>query len=319
MKKLLISLHLLLLITVSYSQNKITAKADRLFESYQYVNAINEYLKIAESKSANEYVFEQLADSYFTIFDMENASKWYAKAIKGAAKPESYFRYAQTLKSFGNYKEADNQMAIFVKLMPNDSRAKEYKANSNYLPKLENNSKLLKEFIYKYVAREYVDTLLHNLINLKWNKDNANSILFYCSTKPLTNHEKFLLNPFKFNIPWGQENSEFLGEMLNYCGKESSDWGTAVYYYKLDVNYNAEWYLNQPKPFRHDVQLFQYNFVPELEDKCINHGEQMRFAAIKIMPTLKFTQSIKLMKGVYENGEWTFVEVKKEEKGCIIF
>jgi outer membrane protein OmpA-like peptidoglycan-associated protein len=142
MKKLLISLHLLLLITVSYSQNKITAKADRLFESYQYVNAINEYLKIAESKSANEYVFEQLADSYFTIFDMQNASKWYAKAIKGAAKPESYFRHAQTLKSFGNYKEADNQMAIFAKLMPNDSRAKEYKNNSNYLLKLENNSKL---------------------------------------------------------------------------------------------------------------------------------------------------------------------------------
>lgn len=142
MKKLFISLHLLFFITVSYSQNKVTAKADQLFESYQYVGAINEYLKIAESKSADEYVFEQLADCYFTIFDMENASKWYAKAISGNAKPESYFRYAQTLKSFGKYKEADQQMAIFAKLMPNDSRAKEYKSNSNYLPKLENSSKL---------------------------------------------------------------------------------------------------------------------------------------------------------------------------------
>jgi len=142
MKKLLISLNLLLFLTVSYSQNKITSKADNLFNSFQYVNAINEYLKIAESKSADQYVFEQLADCYFTIFDMENASKWYAKAIDGTAKPETHFRYAQTLKSFGKYKEADQQMDIFAKLLPNDSRAKEHKTNSNYLPKLENSSKL---------------------------------------------------------------------------------------------------------------------------------------------------------------------------------
>lgn len=142
MKKLLITLNLLLFITVSYSQNKITAKADRLFNSYQYVNAINEYLKIAESSDADQYVFEQIADCYYTVFDMNNASKWYAKAIKGNAKPESYFRYAQTLKSFGKYKEANYQMAVFAKLLPNDSRAKEYKINSNYLPKLENSSKL---------------------------------------------------------------------------------------------------------------------------------------------------------------------------------
>jgi len=113
MKKLLISLNLLLFLTVSYSQNKITSKADNLFNSFQYVNAINEYLKIAESKSADQYVFEQLADCYFTIFDMENASKWYAKAIDGTAKPETHFRYAQTLKSFGKYKEADQQMRYF--------------------------------------------------------------------------------------------------------------------------------------------------------------------------------------------------------------
>ena len=142
MKKLLITLNLLLLITFSYSQNKITSKADKLFESYQYTSAINEYLKIAESKSADEYVFEQLADCYFTIFDMENASKWYGQAIGKNAKPETYFRYAQALKTFGKYKEADKQMNVFVKLMPNDNRAKEYKSNADFIPKLKSISKM---------------------------------------------------------------------------------------------------------------------------------------------------------------------------------
>lgn len=133
---------MLLLITISYSQNKITSKADKLFESYQYVRAINEYLKIAESKYADEYVFAQIADCYFTIFDVENASKWYAKAIGRNAKPETYFRFAQVLKSCGKYKEANKQMDVFAKLLPNDERAKEYKLNSNYISTLGNIAKM---------------------------------------------------------------------------------------------------------------------------------------------------------------------------------
>ena len=144
MKKIITLFSLALVFTANYAQNKSTEKADKLFDSYQYVTAIDEYLKLAESKNANTYIFARLADSYYNIFNTEAASKWYSKAVesKSSLDSEIYYRYAQTLKSFGKYKEANIQMDTFSKLAPNDSRAKEYKLNPNYIPSLTNKTKL---------------------------------------------------------------------------------------------------------------------------------------------------------------------------------
>jgi outer membrane protein OmpA-like peptidoglycan-associated protein/tetratricopeptide (TPR) repeat protein len=141
-KKIYITFTLIVSLATSYGQNSATAKADKLFESLQYVAAKDEYLKLAESKNANTYVYTQLAESYYNVFDSENASKWYAKAVKGKADAETYFRYAQTLKVLGNYQEANKQMDIFAKMSPKDERAKEHLANPNYIPSLSSTTKL---------------------------------------------------------------------------------------------------------------------------------------------------------------------------------
>lgn len=141
-KKTYITISMFLFLAVGYGQISATAKADKLFDSYQYVAAIDEYLKLAENKNANEYIYTQLAESYYNVFDSENASKWFAKAVKGKATAETYYRYAQTLKILGKYQEANRQMDVFAKLMPKDERAKEHLANPNYIPSLTKNSKL---------------------------------------------------------------------------------------------------------------------------------------------------------------------------------
>jgi outer membrane protein OmpA-like peptidoglycan-associated protein/tetratricopeptide (TPR) repeat protein len=143
MKKIYIKLSMLLFLTISFGQEKFTAKADKLFDSYQYVGAIEEYLKIAESSNTNEYVFKQLGDSYYAIFNTAEASKWYAKAVETKkSAPETYYRYAQTLKGIGNYKEANKQMDVFSNLLPNDARSKEHKSNPNYIPSLVDKTKM---------------------------------------------------------------------------------------------------------------------------------------------------------------------------------
>jgi outer membrane protein OmpA-like peptidoglycan-associated protein/tetratricopeptide (TPR) repeat protein len=144
MNKIITIVCLFLVFQINFAQDKNTAKADALFESYQYVGAIEEYLKVADSKNATSYVYAKLGDSYYNIFNPEEAAKWYAKAVEGKSKadPEVYFRYAQTLKSLGNYKEANVQMDVFYKIIPNDSRAKEYKENPNYIPSLNNQTKM---------------------------------------------------------------------------------------------------------------------------------------------------------------------------------
>lgn len=129
-------------LTLSYAQNKHTEKADRLFNTYQYVDAAAEYLTVAKSKNADSYVYKQLADSYYIIYNMEEAAKWYAKAIEQKQDSETYYKFAQALKSQGKYQEANLQMDQFAALASNDQRAKDYKQKPNYLPTLQKQKNL---------------------------------------------------------------------------------------------------------------------------------------------------------------------------------
>jgi len=174
MKNSYITFSLLLIFTISYGQNKSTEKADKLFNSYQYVSAINEYLKLAESREANQYVYNQLADSYYIVFNSSEAIKWYKKTVETKAQPETYYRYAQSLKGNKNYKEANKQMDIFASMLPNDPRAIEHKLNPNYVPRL-----IEKERLFDVVATD---------INSKGQSDfgamlSNDNILYFVSTR----------------------------------------------------------------------------------------------------------------------------------------
>lgn len=138
MKKTYITLGLILLSGIAVSQTATVKKADQLFESYQYVGAIDSYLQVINNKQGNQYVYQKLADSYYNIYNMPEAAKWYEKAIQETTNPETFFKYAQALKSLGNYTEANIQMNKFLTLSPNDVRAKEFKNNQNYKTTLDN-------------------------------------------------------------------------------------------------------------------------------------------------------------------------------------
>lgn len=141
MKKIYITVGLLMMLQ-GYSQTKETKKADDLAAGYQYTKAIGEYLKLADANKADAYVYKQLADSYYTIFNMDEAAKWYAKATEQNQDAETYYRYATALKTQGRYKEANKQMDKFGMLAPNDERAADHKANPDYIPALSSKNKL---------------------------------------------------------------------------------------------------------------------------------------------------------------------------------
>ena len=124
------------------AQNKDTKVADKLFDRYEYVDAANEYLKLTQNGKGDTYVFKQLADSYYSIFNTKEAVKWYAKAVAQKQDAETYYKYAQMLKSEGNYAESDKQMKQFASMVPNDQRAKAFTSNPNYLPTLKGQTKL---------------------------------------------------------------------------------------------------------------------------------------------------------------------------------
>lgn len=135
-------LHHILLLSLALTgacltaQNKDTADADKLYNRLEYVDAADAYLKLVDKGKGDGYVYRQLAESYYNVFNSKEAVKWYAKAVESQQDAETHFHYAQMLKAEGQYEKANAQMSKFAQLAPNDRRAQEFKADPNYLPKL---------------------------------------------------------------------------------------------------------------------------------------------------------------------------------------
>lgn len=136
MKNNYIVLGFALIISNLTAQNKQTQKADKLFHRLEYVEAVNEYLKLADNAKGDAYVYKQLGDTYYYMYNPTQAIKWYQRIITDQKDPEVYFRYAQMLKGNGQYEEANKQMVQFAQLAPNDQRAKVFISDPNYLPSL---------------------------------------------------------------------------------------------------------------------------------------------------------------------------------------
>ena len=132
---------LLLSIAGLQAQNKDTKEADNLFDRLEYVDAAKAYTKLVEKNKADGYVYKQLADSYYHVFNSQQAVLWYAKAVESAQDAETHFRYAQMLKAEGDTKVAAQQMATFAKMQPNDARAKAFKNNPEYTNQLKSQAK----------------------------------------------------------------------------------------------------------------------------------------------------------------------------------
>ncbi|WP_178986527.1 OmpA family protein [Winogradskyella helgolandensis] len=118
------------------AQNKDTKKADKQFAQYEFVKAAESYSKLVDNGKADAYVYGQLAESYYNIFNTEAAERWYAKALETSDNPEMVYKYSQMLKANGKYDESNKQMDKFATLRPSDDRATAYRKNPDYLPKI---------------------------------------------------------------------------------------------------------------------------------------------------------------------------------------
>ena len=142
MKKYILLLFLSISSFSFWAQNKETKAADKLFESYDYGEAAKAYLSLVEKGNTEGYVAKQLAESYYYMHNTVAAEQWYAKAIATKQDAETYYKFAQSLKSNGKYMQADAQMKTFAGLVPDDQRAKLFLKNPNYLAELLKKEKL---------------------------------------------------------------------------------------------------------------------------------------------------------------------------------
>lgn len=118
------------------AQNKDTKKADKQYSRFEFVDAAESYNDLIDSGKGDAYVYRQLADCYYNIFNTVEAERWYAKVLENESDAEAVYRYSQMLKANGKYDASNVQMEKFASLRPSDHRATSFKKNPNYLPKI---------------------------------------------------------------------------------------------------------------------------------------------------------------------------------------
>jgi len=178
MKKIFLILSFVFVSTISVkAQDSQTAWADKLFKRFEYLDASKEYLKLVGIGIKQNYIYNQLAESYYNMFNTTEAIKWYALSLTQPQEAETYFKYAQMLKASGRYEESNAQMAIFASKNPKDIRAILFNENPNYIPKL-----LIKQKVFNLVPvtinSQYTD------FGPKLANDNT---LYFSSSRKISN------------------------------------------------------------------------------------------------------------------------------------
>lgn len=142
LKKLLFSLFLISgLISGVFSQEKRVEKADERYDSYSFRPAIDIYKKVIDKGFVSPDLLKRLGNSYYFNAEYTEASTVYKRLIEeypDEIAADYVFRYAQTLKTLGNYEESDKMMARFRQMTADDGRASIY--DEDYLAKIEENS-----------------------------------------------------------------------------------------------------------------------------------------------------------------------------------
>lgn len=125
-----------------FSQKTVVSRAEKEYDRFAYVDAIDNYEKVAEKGYQDEKMFQKLGNAYYFKAELPQALKWYDQlfAVYPNQEPEYFYRYSQALKSTGDYVKADQILEQFNQKKGNDKRGILFKENRNYLEEIKANS-----------------------------------------------------------------------------------------------------------------------------------------------------------------------------------
>ena len=285
MKKLFLAITLAIL-QLGYAQSDKEAlkKAAQYYKNLDYVQAINAYESIAKRGIEPQELLENLGNAYYYNADYNQANKWYAKLFEGKdaktnksfnIKPEYYYRYAQTLKTVGDYDNSDRIMDKFSELVgKSDSRAALFLKNRDYQAEIKRNSDRLELNLLnintkksEYGTAFYGDNIVYATSKsgfLKrrsdWTGDNFYS-LYEANTDSLKATKKAKLNGI--NTKFNESTAAFTKDgntmyftrnnFINNEVKTNGDQTVLLKIFKATKDKHGKWGDVQEMPFNSNI------------------------------------------------------------------
>ncbi len=120
-----------------FAQNMKSAKKD--YEDYAFISAIENYKSLIKKGYTEASIYEHLGNANYFNANYKEAAQWYQKLLeleKEFLPKDYYYRYAQCLKSIGNYAKSDVEMDKYI-IATKEIRGNNYRNNKNYLKKIK--------------------------------------------------------------------------------------------------------------------------------------------------------------------------------------
>ncbi|GGG51921.1 cell envelope biogenesis protein OmpA [Croceivirga lutea] len=131
----------LALLTFSYSsaQKRKVKKARDDYQAYAYQEAIGKYEAMAKDGYTDKEIYSNLGNANYYNANYEEAAKWYKELLEVTEEVDSgyFYRYAQSLKSLGEYEASDKMMEQFAKTSSKENRVAKFQDNKDYLKAIE--------------------------------------------------------------------------------------------------------------------------------------------------------------------------------------
>jgi outer membrane protein OmpA-like peptidoglycan-associated protein len=166
-------------IGVTLAQGKLLNKGNEKYEEYSFRPAIDIYKRVLDKGFVSAGLLKKLGNSYYFNSDYKEAAEIFKKLVTefpNDVTPEDYFKYAQTLKTLGNYEDSNKVMSQFTALTTSDVRASAFKEERDYLAEIKANSGRydITSFEYNSVYSEFAPAFYKDGLIFSSDRDTGN-------------------------------------------------------------------------------------------------------------------------------------------------
>lgn len=164
---------------IIHAQERLIEKGNEKFDAYSFSPAIDIYKKVLDKGFVSADLLRKLGNSYYYNADYPEAAEAFKRLVaeyENEASPEDYFKYAQTLKSLGDYDTSETIMNKFIEVTKGDGRASAFTGDRDFMQEIKDNSGRynLGPFEYNSPYSEFAPTFYKEGLIFSSDRDTGN-------------------------------------------------------------------------------------------------------------------------------------------------